>query len=219
MSKIRDVARAGFNVIRTGTLVKRNQAPYATHLPVLLGLATLTPIRNVLEFGSGTYSTLAFLNKIAFPELKNLKSFENDKKWSEKVLEMCGQDPRLDLVTVSGLVTGDFDTNKVSNYDLVFVDDSYRSEHRAHTIRLITSSKPNILVIHDYENLTYRYATREAINRYRVKAILPNVGIVWNNPSITKAKILVIESLIARYAKTIAADDISAWAKIFEESL
>src|ERR1044071_885749 len=43
---------------------------YATHIPILIGLARLREIRRVLEFGCGRYSTLTFLKASAFPHLE-----------------------------------------------------------------------------------------------------------------------------------------------------
>jgi predicted O-methyltransferase YrrM len=63
---------------------------YATHVPILIGLARMREIKNVLEFGCGHYSTLTFLNRAAFPHLVKLHSIENDSSWSETIRELPG---------------------------------------------------------------------------------------------------------------------------------
>src|SRR5579859_3848467 len=77
--------------------VPRSAKPYTTHLPALLALRFLRPIRRVLELGAGEHSTLAFLDRECFPELETLLSFEQDPQWAERVKTLAGSDARLSL--------------------------------------------------------------------------------------------------------------------------
>src|SRR5215471_20763089 len=74
--------------------------PYSTHLPVLVGLSRMLCIRRVAEFGCGQFSTTAFLNREAFPQLEQLDSFENDPGWIESMRATVGNDSRLTLKSV-----------------------------------------------------------------------------------------------------------------------
>ena len=43
------------------------------------------PIRSIIEFGAGPYSTYLFLDPDAFPLLESLATFEHDGIWAEKI--------------------------------------------------------------------------------------------------------------------------------------
>jgi hypothetical protein len=58
---------------------------WGSHRPALIALARFFPIRSVIEFGAGVYSTRLFLDRAHFPLLESLISFENEKSWVEKV--------------------------------------------------------------------------------------------------------------------------------------
>src|SRR6185369_3032091 len=75
---------------------------YATHIPILIGLARLREVRSVLEFGCGHYSTLTFLNASAFPHLERLHSIENDDAWAATIQEAAKHDRRWTLQLVNG---------------------------------------------------------------------------------------------------------------------
>src|SRR5213083_1622075 len=94
-------------VRRLGALVRgdrpeRAKNPYATHLPILVGIARLLKVKRVLELGCGQYSTSTFLDRSAFPDLITLHSLENDRHWIEKMSEMIRKDPRASLSFVDG---------------------------------------------------------------------------------------------------------------------
>ena len=59
--------------------------PYATHLPVLREIGAMRPIRRVLEFGAGMYSTPLFLDRTAYPDLEVLVSVEDDWEWLQRI--------------------------------------------------------------------------------------------------------------------------------------
>jgi hypothetical protein len=73
---------------------------FATHIPVLVGVATLLEVRCVLELGVGRYSTPLFLNRDVFPSLTQLDSLEDDPGWAEDAAVLAHADPRLHLRVV-----------------------------------------------------------------------------------------------------------------------
>ncbi len=146
----------------SGALAKVDK--YSTHLPVLRALAKAMPVRRVMEFGSGYYSTCEFLNRAAFPLLETLVSVETDPRW---VAEMRGSisDSRwllLHTAPVEALIPG------MDDYDLILVDDGVvdiddgeqgYSSQRAATIRALASAQPMaVIAIHDYERTAYQRA-------------------------------------------------------------
>src|SRR5262245_54771374 len=95
---------------------------YATHIPILIGLARLREIRSVLEFGCGHYSTLTFLNRFAFPDLERLHSIENDDAWALAIQEAAKNDPRWSLEVVNGEISDAIPD--LESFDLILIDDS-----------------------------------------------------------------------------------------------
>src|SRR6185503_3939695 len=124
---------------------------YATHIPILIGLARLREVRSVLEFGCGHYSTLTFLNAPAFPHLERLHSIENDDSWAETIQEAARNDLRWRLQLVNGEISESVAELDLESFDLILIDDSKTSGQRATTIRAIAAKEPKRpwIVIHD----------------------------------------------------------------------
>jgi hypothetical protein len=217
MVSIRDFLRRWYNVVRTQTFVEMSAKPVATHLPVLIGLARLRPIRRVLEFGSGLFSTNTFLNRSAFPDLEVLQSYENDATWYETVKQIVKADPRLILTLVDGLMQQVVDAKAVQNYDLVFIDDSSNSHQRSSTIRAIIAAQPKLAVIHDFETFAYRRATKGSHRCYRFSALLPNTGVVWNDDYFTIGQLNELNNIIAEHKLQLAPDNLQGWAQVMDK--
>lgn len=139
---------------------KRAAEPYATHVPILVGLGHLMPVRRVLELGGGRYSTPLFLRQDAFPLLTALTVVESDPDWFPLVRDSTSGDSRAEVHLVPS--PSDFIKQlDLSRFDLIFIDDSSVPEDRAATIQTIASSDPTgLVVIHDFDVAVYRKAAR-----------------------------------------------------------
>src|SRR5690606_30891333 len=105
----------------SGYLVRRQKEhPGATHIPVLIGLNTLLNAERILELGCGLFSTQLFVNRSAFPKLRQLDSFEDDPTWFEKVKAIVGSDNRVSLTTVQGTYEATLKELNLAAYDLIF---------------------------------------------------------------------------------------------------
>lgn len=157
-----------------------NATPYGTHLPVLIALASVIRPRRVLELGSGTFSTALFLDREVFSTLEVLESYEDDHEWAAAVQSAVGQDPRLDLRMVPAVKTSV--PEDLASFDLIFIDDSRTPAERSETIRRVEERHPRGLVlIHDYEQRSYRVAARGFDNRRAFRVFTPQVGVCWND--------------------------------------
>src|SRR6266516_3156315 len=107
------------NTLLGKKLGPRADDPYCTHIPVLVGVARLAPIRKVLEFGGGRHSTLTFLDRASFPELVALTTLENDPDWCAVLSGYSRDDPRMELVRVEGPMCGAAERMDLARYDLV----------------------------------------------------------------------------------------------------
>lgn len=138
--------------------------PYASHLPVLRALLDTYPIRRVLEFGAGPYSTPLFLDS----PLGELVSVEPDPEWQEKV--GTGDERHVVVPSHDGPL----------DFDLILIDDGTCEAERNETIRRVLPDKPPLVVVHDAE--VYRSTIFE-LARDRclfISFLKPQTAIVWD---------------------------------------
>ena len=197
---------------------ERNDEPYATHVPVLVALGLFYPIHRILEFGSGTYSTLTFLNRNAFPHVNLVTSLENDAEWGSKVRGLANGDPRLQLSTVDSSICVAAKELSVDDYDLILIDDSTSAAERTETIRTVAELKPakSLIVIHDYECKPYRQAARGFSKVVRITALNPNVGILCNDAQNIMPHLYRFNNVIRQFRDSIPLSDIDGWSEAFQ---
>jgi predicted O-methyltransferase YrrM len=202
-------------------LVERAANPYATHIPVLVGLSRLMKIKHLLELGCGKYSTLTFLQRDVYQDLETLVSFENEPTWKEKIASLVGDDPRFASKLVGGAISNAVTETDLQGFDLIFIDDSASGEERARTIRKVIGKigQAQIAVIHDYEFDLYRKATKGVLNQFRFDSLNPNTGVVWNHAPISKRQLRKLHAVIKKNCKHVLPDDIKRWTQICDGEL
>jgi hypothetical protein len=143
----------------------------------------LLRVEEVIEFGAGLHSTPLFLDRCSYPDLVTLRSYETDAAWFQQVRDCLGGDARLALSLVSGTMADAVRTTPIDRAGLILVDDSTTEPERCRTIESLARRKPSaVVIIHDFEVAGYRRAAKAFRNTYRVTALNPNVGILWNEP-------------------------------------
>ena len=210
---MQQLATRGWRKLKSAVnpLPPRAQNAYATHVPVLIGLAAIRRIERVLEFGCGHYSTHTFLQRSVFRNLKALHSVENDPVWSEKIRAAVKDDPRCDVTAVNGPMCDAVPAFDLETFDLILVDDSTNAEDRAATIRRLAGLHPvhPWIVIHDYEVEEYRRASSGFKQRFAFKAYNPHTGFVSNSEFPDALKTLDQQS--KTNSSRFAADDVERW--------
>ena len=198
-------------------LAPRALKDYATHIPILIGLAQLRKVRSVLEFGCGHYSTLTFLNASAFPHLERLHSIENDDSWAQTIEEAAGSDLRWRLQLVKGEISESVAELDLESFDLILIDDSQISEQRAATIRAVAAKEPKHpwIVIHDFEFGEYRRAASAFPHRYRFRAYNPETGVAGIRVDEWKA----LDRVIRSKAKLLEPDAVVQWIDSFRQDV
>jgi hypothetical protein len=186
---------------------------YATHVPVLIGLASLRRIERVLEFGCGRYSTRTFLDRAAFPDLKELHSVENDPAWAKQIKT----DARGKLHLTTGPISDMVSSFDLETFDLILVDDSKTAAERAATIRTLTVFHPSNpwLLIHDYEVDEYQRASDSFKQRFIFKAFNPQTGFVSNAGEEHELK--AIDKQIKANRTRLEPDDVEGWVRVFRK--
>lgn len=188
---------------------------YATHVPVLIGLASLRRIERVLEFGCGHYSTKTFLNRAAFPNLKELHSVENDPVWAEEITEETKADTRGKLHITNSSICDAVLNFDLETFDLILVDDSKTADQRATTIRTLSAFHPSNpwLLIHDYEVADYQSAAAAFKHRFTFKAYNPQTGFVSNSE---EHGLKAMEKHIKANTR-LEPDDVEGWLRVFRK--
>ena len=194
----------------------RSENDYATHVPILIGLARMREIRSVLEFGCGRYSTLTFHNRAAFPHLVRLHSIENDISWGETMNEIAKHDERWTLNLVPGDIAPSVSELDLESFDLILIDDSKTTAERAATICAVAKKQPQrpLIAIHDFEVGDYQQAATRFRRRYKFRAYTPKTGLISN----TAVDIRRLKRLVNANARNFKPDDIEAWIKTFNLS-
>ena len=192
----------------------RARNDYATHVPILIGLARLREIKSVLELGCGYYSTLTFLNRAAFPHLEQLQSVENDASWAETIHEAAKSDERWTLKLIRREIAEA--VPDLEAFDLILIDDSKTSAQRSATIRAVAGKQPQRpwVVIHDFEIEDYRRAAAGFKQRHIFKAFNPETGVLSNRPAQWKSLDRTIRS-----NKMLDADQTARWIRILSASI
>lgn len=163
---------------------------YGTHVPALVSLGAFTPVKTVLEYGCGRFSTPAFLNKTWFPEVDSVLSLESDQNWmvdtakrnndERLTLKLCSIDkmhelqvPETDVV----LIDCDHDTSSGKDFS---VRSSLIKKHE---------SSDAILVVHDSNFAQIRPSVEAAAFKYK-KTYVPPTGphttVMSNKIDVTK---------------------------------
>jgi len=144
--------------------------PYSTHMPVLQAVGKLINPRRVLEFGTGIYSTLTFLNRNYYAGLVTLHAIENDPSWIERIKQLT-DDRRLRYVEHPADLDG---------YDIIFVDNGQSDHDRMLVIRaLVAAGVTGPVIIHDSELQQYRDAARFD-NIWEWTGRRPATMVCWN---------------------------------------
>lgn len=188
-----------------------------THLPFLIGLARILPVKRVLEFGSGKHSTLMFLNRSAFPDLIELHSFENDLGWYRGIAEMVEADARCCIRHVGGPVHLTASEIELDGFDLILIDDSVTAAERAKTISAVAQRKPSgVVAIHDYEVYEYRRTARPLANRYIFTALAPHTAIAWNNRPIKRQLLRSLDSFVYEHGGQVQPKEPDKWVALID---
>jgi hypothetical protein len=202
-------------------LGQRAKDPYATHVPILVGVAAACRPELLIEFGSGTFSTLSFLDDVAFPSLQRVESYENNREWFEQVREEIPLNSRISLQFVEGDMYRAVRNANTSGAAMIFIDDSPTSKARVSTVEEVArecGTKP-VVVLHDNDLWRLRLATRKFENRISFDAFNPQSCVMWHGHPERRPALEKVNRIIHRHATIVPLTDIRAWMKIFSMEL
>jgi hypothetical protein len=163
---------------------------WGSHIPALIGIGRTYPIRTVVEFGSGRYSTPTFLDRTYFPQLEKIISYEPDPDWLEDT-KRRNTDARLEMVLCP---LDKMHTVERALADLIFIDCDQHDEKRydyAERLKLIQrySSDPHaVVVVHDSNFTQIKPAIDVSPYRYKyvyVPAFGPHTAVLSNGVDVT----------------------------------
>ena len=197
--------------------VARNEMPFATHLPVLVAVASVCLPQRLIEFGSGNFSTPAFLDQAVFPSVRCIESYENDANWMQQVEMRLAGNPRVSLRFFEGRMRDAVSSTNLAAADLIFIDDSVSGRERAHTVREVarTCGERPITIVHDYELPAIRFACREFEHRFAFPQFTPQCCAAWNGDRRREALLERVTQRLGENANQLGVTDLKGWAKVF----
>ncbi len=197
--------------------VARNEQPFATHMPVLVGVAAACLPERLVEFGSGNFSTLAFLDEAVFPSLLRIESYENDLYWMQQTEAKLAGNPRVAYRFFEGRMRDAVHGADPAAADLIFIDDSMSGWERAHTVREVARNcgERPITIVHDYELPAVRLACRRFEHRFAFTTFTPQTCAVWNGNPHRRALLERIAQSLEENASRLSVTDARGWAKVF----
>ncbi len=172
-----------------------------SHSPVLTLLPFLTPIKRVLELGSGL-STKIFIDQKVYPDMEQFDCYDNGP---ENWIKACSKllvdtDDRYQYHYLSMKMTEIVSKVDVNFYDLIFIDDSWECTDREATIANVTgcvkSESNTIIAIHDFDHSPYMESICGDFNQFAFCNVRPHVGILWK-------KTRLIPAVLGHYHKLI----------------
>ncbi len=192
-------------------LVPENRTPYATHIPILLGLSAAIEPKVIVEFGAGMSSTPTFLNRLLFPSVESLISFENDLEWHERMEPLVSTDSRASLTQIKGPIAAQVEGIPLNGVDLIFVDDSDEGGRTA-TISALAKRRPRgiPIVVHDYNLRRLRVASRPFERRFCFKIWNPQTCVLWNGTLGWEHRLKELNGLMKRNHGT-PVEDTGGW--------
>ncbi len=206
---------------RSIDLKLRSTESYATHVPVLVGVAAACKPELLIEFGSGTFSTLSFLDDTAFPSLKEVESYENNLEWFEQVREKLSCNGRIRLHYIDGDMYRVVQDSNTAVADMVFIDDSPSAKARVSTVEQVArrcGTKP-VVILHDHDLWRLRWTTRKFENRVSITTFNPQCCIMWHGHPERRPVLKEVKRIIHEHATDIPLTDIRGWMELFTRKL
>lgn len=173
--------------------------PFATHIPILLGVAAITSPLRILELGGGRFSTPCLADRSLFPSVKEVHTLEDDPEWAN-VLHALDLEPGRSCVEVVPSIRHRLVTMDISPYDLIFVDNSMSVAERADTLAVVLDRARSdaIVVVHDFEWRAYRAAVKYPWKYYSFRVWKPETGVLWRNERLSRQQLTALGRILCR---------------------
>ncbi len=210
-------AAAKYLYCRSLGIVARSEQPYATHLPVLVGVASAFRSQRVVEFGSGDFSTLALLDQAVFPNVLRVDSYENNLEWMQHLQPKLAGNPRAVYHFFDGRMRDAVFHADLAAADLIFIDDSASGWERAHTIKELARVRLErpITVVHDYDLPAIRLACRRFEHRLAFTTLTPQCCAVWNGNPHRKVLLESVTRKLQENVGRLSVTDARGWSTVF----
>ncbi len=202
-------------------LAEKSDEPYATHVPVLVGVAAACKPETIIEFGSGCFSTLSLLDETAFPSIRRVDSYENNHEWLDQVRKKLTSTSRINLHFVEGDMYKAVRAAQPSAAGMIFVDDSPTAQARVPTVVEVArfcGSQP-VVILHDNDLWRLRLATRNFEHRISINTFNPQCCVMWHGHAERLPKLQRVGKIIRECGTNIPLTDIRTWAEVFSREL
>jgi predicted O-methyltransferase YrrM len=206
---------------RSICLAERSNEPYATHVPILVGVAAAFRPESIIELGSGDFSTASFLDEAAFPSIRRVDSYENNREWFEQVRQKLPSSGRVNLHFVEGEMYKAVCAANPAAADMIFIDDSPTARARVPTVEEVARScgTQPLVILHDNDLRRLRFATRKFEHRVSINTFNPQCSVMWHGHPERAAILQRVGGIIRDHGASIPVTDIRGWAKVFSQEL
>lgn len=210
-------ALAKYLYCRALRIVARSEQPYATHIPVLVGVAAACRPQRVVEFGSGDFSTITFLDQTVFPSVLRVDSYENNRDWMQRMKVKLAGNPRAAYHFFAGRMRDAVSRADLAAADLILIDDSASGWERAHTIKELARVRPErpITIVHDYDLPAIRVACRRFEHRFAFTTFTPQSCAAWNGNPDRKVLLEGVTRGLQENVARISVTDARGWFSVF----
>jgi hypothetical protein len=206
---------------RSICLAKRSNEAYATHSPILVGVAAAFRPESIIEFGSGDFSTASFVDEAAFPSIRRVDSYENDREWFDQVRQKLSSSRLVNFHFVAGDMYKAVRAANPAAADMIFIDDSSTTRARVSTVEEVARScgtRP-LVVLHDNDQRRLRLATLKFEHRASINTFNPQCCVMWHGHPERAARLQRVGGIIRDHGASIPVTDIRGWAKVFSQEL
>lgn len=178
-------------------LVATSSDAYATHTPILIGVAALTSPRRILELGSGKFSTPTLNDPALFPTAEHIHTMEDDAEWAD-IVRALPLDPARSCFELVPSIRDRLSEMDLSSHDLIFVDNAVSTAERAATLRIVLdrARADAVIVMHDFEWRAYRAEVGGDWRFYTFTAWKPHTGVIWKGERLAKSQLAALQRIM-----------------------
>ncbi len=151
---------------------------YASHMIILAALGYTVghsrKITHVLELGCGLYSTPQWFNRMTWPHIKSVVSYEDNPIWRRHVRFVI-RDPRFTLT--------DIWPSSINTADIILIDNGQDEIDRLGAIGYVTQAQnvTGMVILHDANEPQYMAAIEPHFDHCIIyTGAYPHTALLWN---------------------------------------
>jgi hypothetical protein len=158
---------------------------------------------------------------MAFPSIRRVDSYENNREWFDQVRQKLPSSASVNLHFVEGEMYKAVSAANPRAADMIFIDDSPTDRARVPTVEEVAGScgTQPVVILHDNDLWRLRLATRKFEHRISIDTFNPQCCIMWHGYPERKLVFQRVAGIIRECDASIPVTDIRAWFEVFSREL